>query len=95
MESCLRRHGLAQPLIERWLAIEESARPDIVKTKPWKRVVGGVEQPIEGFGEARLEVGTLCDACMREIAPGEQVRYHRFLGATYCGNCTGLQPVTA
>lgn len=87
MASCMRRHGLAKHLIERWQAIEESYRGDIVKAKPFGRVIGGVEQPVEGFGHTVLEVGALCDSCGRMLEPGEEVQYHLRLGHIYCGAC--------
>jgi ferredoxin-NADP reductase/ferredoxin/truncated hemoglobin YjbI len=88
MDDCMRRHGLAEHLIERWRAIEESFRGDIVKTKPYGRVVDGVELPlVEGFGHTVLEVGALCDSCTRILEPGEEVRYHLRLGHIYCGEC--------
>lgn len=87
MESCLRAHGLPEYLITRWLAMEESFRSDLVKEAPWKRVMGGVELPVEGFGETVVEVGTLCDSCGGEIDAGTPVRYHLRLGTTYCPGC--------
>lgn len=90
MEACLRRHGLPEHLIRRWRALEESFRPDVVKAEPWVRVMAGVELPLDGYGETTVEVGTLCDSCAREIAPGEAVRYHLRLGTTYCADCAGL-----
>jgi ferredoxin-NADP reductase/ferredoxin/truncated hemoglobin YjbI len=88
MDDCMRRHGLAEHLIERWRTIEESFRGDIVKTKPYGRVVDGVELPVvEGFGHTVLEVGALCDSCTRILEPGEEVRYHLRLGHVYCGEC--------
>lgn len=87
MASCMRRAGLAEHLIERWQAIEESYRGDIVKAKPFGRVIDGVEQPVDGFGETVLEVGALCDSCERVLEPGESVRYHLRLGHIYCDAC--------
>jgi len=88
MASCLRAHGLAEHLVQRWRRIEESSRGDVVKQKPWNKVMeGGVEIPLDGYGEVAIEVGTLCDGCKGEIAPGEKVRYHLRLGTTYCGGC--------
>jgi len=87
MTECLRRHGLSETLITRWNAYEESFRPDIVKSSPWPRVVGGVELPVEGFEELILDVGSLCDGCQAEIHPGTRVRYHVRLGTTYCPSC--------
>ncbi len=87
MRDSLRRHNLAPHLIARWLAIEESFRPDIVKTEPWPRVVGGVALPMEGFDEIVLDVGSICDSCGAEISAGTRVRYHVRLGSTYCPCC--------
>jgi ferredoxin-NADP reductase/truncated hemoglobin YjbI len=87
MASCMRRAGLAEPLIARWQAIEESYRGDIVKEKPFGRAIDGVEQPVDGFGETVLEVGALCDSCERVLEPGEAVRYHLRLGHIYCDAC--------
>lgn len=87
MASCMRRHGLAEHLIARWQAIEESFRGDIVKAKAFGRVVDGVEQPVDGFGHAVLEVGALCDSCERVLDAGAAVRYHLRLGHIYCDAC--------
>jgi ferredoxin-NADP reductase/ferredoxin/truncated hemoglobin YjbI len=88
METCMRKEGLAEHLIERWSAIEESFRGDIVKLKAYGRLVDGVEQPlVEGFGHTALDVGAICDSCTRVIEAGEEVRYHLRLGLIYCGDC--------
>ena len=87
MASCMRRAGLAEHLIARWQAIEESYRGDIVKAKAFGRMVDGVELPVEGFGQTVLEVGALCDSCERVLEPGEEVRYHLRLGHIYCDAC--------
>ncbi|MEW6646697.1 MAG: group 1 truncated hemoglobin [Pseudomonadota bacterium] len=89
METCLRSHGLPEYLITRWLAMEEGFRSDLVKDAPWKRIMGGMELPVEGFGESVMEVGTLCDSCGGEIDAGTPVRYHLRLGTTYCPDCAG------
>ena len=87
MTDCLRRHGLAEHLIARWNAYEQSFRPDVVKSAPWPRIVGGVELPVDGYGEMTLDVGALCDGCQCEIRPGTHIRYHLRLGTTYCPDC--------
>jgi ferredoxin-NADP reductase/ferredoxin/truncated hemoglobin YjbI len=87
MVDCLRRHGLPGHLIARWREMEGRYRPDIVKSAPWKRVMNGVELPLDGFGTVTLEVGSVCDGCGGEIAIGETVRYHLRLGSTYCPTC--------
>lgn len=87
MASCMRRHGLADHLVKRWLAIEESFRGEIVKTRPYGRMMDGIELPVDGFGQTVLEVGALCDSCARVIEAGETVRYHLRLGHIYCDAC--------
>ena len=87
MMSCLRKHNIPEHLILRWREIEESFRPDIVKDKPWNKVINGVEVPVDGFEELVLDSGTLCDGCHGEIEVGEMVRYHVRLGTVYCPNC--------
>ena len=88
MKTVLRAHGLPEPLVTRWNRAEEYYRRDIVKDEPWKRVVDGIELPLDGFEEMMIDVGTLCDGCGGEIHPGEQVRYHVRLGETFCPRCT-------
>jgi len=88
MEACLRRHGLAEHLVQRWRRVEEGFRADIVKATPWKLVIDGIEMPLDGFGEQELSIGTLCDGCQRAVEAGERVRYHLRLGLTYCATCT-------
>ncbi len=87
MLDCLRRHRLPEHLVQRWRAMEERFRGDIVKDTPWKRKMGDVELPVEGYGETVLEVGSICDACGGEIDAGVTVRYHLRLGTTYCPAC--------
>jgi len=50
--------------------------------------VGGIEKPFEGFDEITMDVGTLCDSCTREVAPGENVIYHVRIGKIYCSDCS-------
>jgi NAD(P)H-flavin reductase/truncated hemoglobin YjbI len=87
MVSVLRAHALTEPMIARFSAIEESFRPDIVKDKPWNKLVNGIELPLDGFDEITMEVGTLCDGCNGEIPAGTKVRYHVRLGSTWCPAC--------
>lgn len=87
MESCLRRFGVAENFVKRLRAIEEMYREDIVKDKPWKKVLFGKEVPVEGFDEMVLDDATLCDACQQEIAAGEKVQYHVRMGKVYCAAC--------
>lgn len=83
-------HGLGEAWLQRWAAIEEAYRPDIVKETPWPRVVDGVEMGVDGFGEIVLEAGSLCNSCEQEINKGQTVRYHLRTGETFCPTCSAL-----
>ncbi len=87
MESSLRRSGVPEHFVQRLRAIEEIYREDIVKDKPWKKVLFGKEIPVEGFGQIMLDDATLCDSCQQEIPAGVQVQYHLRLGKVYCATC--------
>jgi len=88
MLQCLRKHGLPEPMIRRFMEMEGFYRRDIVKAAPFARVVGGIEKPFEGFDELTMDVGTLCDSCTREVAAGENVIYHVRIGKIYCSDCS-------
>lgn len=87
MANTLRKQGLAEHLVERWMLMEEGFRADLVKREPWKRKMGDVELPVEGYEEIVLEVGSICDSCGNEVDAGETVRYHLRLGSIYCPSC--------
>ncbi len=88
MLECLRRYGLAEPLIRRWSALHEQFRRDIVKAVPRGLVVAGREEALlEGYQEETLAVGALCDGCSREMAPGSVGRMHQRTGELYCQAC--------
>jgi ferredoxin-NADP reductase/truncated hemoglobin YjbI len=88
MLTCLREAGLPEPMVQRFMAIEEYYRHDIVKTTPFPKLIGDMEMPLEGFNELVMDVGTLCDSCEREVAAGEKVIYHVRLGKIYCSDCS-------
>jgi ferredoxin-NADP reductase/ferredoxin/truncated hemoglobin YjbI len=88
MRDCLRKAGLANAMVERFMAIEDYYREDIIKDKPFPKKIGDIEMPLEGFNELTMDVGTLCDVCQREVAPGEKVIYHVRLGKIYCSDCS-------
>lgn len=95
MKACLHNHGLAEPMVNRFMEIEEFYRRDIVKSVPFARIKGGQEVKFEGFGEMALEVGALCDACYREVAIGEKVIYHLRTGKIYCSECNSTDAIKA
>jgi len=88
MLACLRGAGLAEPMVQRFMAIEEFYRGDIVKSAPFPRLIGGIERPLEGFNEMTMDVGSLCDTCEREVSAGEKIVYHVRLGKIYCSECS-------
>ncbi len=88
MRDCLRKAGLTDAMVERFMSIEEYYREDIIKDKPFPKKIGELEMPLEGFNELVMDVGTLCDVCQREVAPGEKVIYHVRLGKIYCSDCS-------
>jgi ferredoxin-NADP reductase/ferredoxin/truncated hemoglobin YjbI len=94
MEGCLRRHGLTEKYIARWLAMEETYRKQIVKTRPWPKIVNGIRYPLDGFEEIEISVGSICDGCQSEILPGQKVNYHVRLGTIFCINCQGKKQAT-
>jgi ferredoxin-NADP reductase len=88
MLTCLRKVGLAETMVQKFMEMEGFYRRDIVKAAPFARVVGGIEKPFEGFDEITMDVGTLCDSCSREVQPGEKVIYHVRIGKIYCSDCS-------
>lgn len=87
MLATLRRHGLPEHLVERWRAVEESFRGDIVKDQPRKKKFGDIELPLDGYEELELDCGAMCDSCGDAIDSGITVRYHVRLGEVYCPSC--------
>lgn len=88
MKDSLRKFGLSEEMVERFHAIEDYYREDVVKDTPFPKKIGDTEMPLEGFDELVMDVGTLCDVCQREVAPGEKVIYHVRLGKIYCSDCS-------
>lgn len=88
MLACLREHGLPETMVHRFHDVEEFYRRDIVKSEPIAKQVGDVKLPLNGFEELVMDVGTLCDACEREVSAGEKVIYHVRIGKVYCSGCS-------
>ena len=89
MEGCLRRHDIPEAIIKRWRAIEESYRKQMVKTRPWPKIVNGIHYPLDGLEEIEITVGCYCDNCESEVLPGDKVNYHVRLGTIFCKKCQG------
>lgn len=88
MEDTLRKHALAENLIEQWIAVDEIYRKQIVKSEAFGKKVGGIEIPAEGYDVDVLTVGSLCDVCEAELSPGDKITYHVRTGKVFCSNCT-------
>jgi ferredoxin/truncated hemoglobin YjbI len=88
MAECLRAHDLEQKWIDRLMTIEGYYRADIVKAAPFPRELGGIELPLNGFGDLTLDEGSLCDGCSQEVSSGVTVRYNLRLGTIFCPQCT-------
>jgi ferredoxin/truncated hemoglobin YjbI len=92
MLQTLRAHGLTDAQIARWTRYEEVFRPDIVKSEPWPRRMGGVDVMREGFDEEVLLVDSVCDYCGNEVLTGTRVLFHLRLGKIGCPDCaSGLR----
>lgn len=79
--------GVREDVIARLMAIEDRYREDIVKDKPWNKVLFGKEIPVEGFESLVLDAGTTCDSCGQGIQAGESAIYHVRTGKLYCCQC--------
>ncbi|MEY2632218.1 MAG: hypothetical protein RIR00_872 [Pseudomonadota bacterium] len=88
MAAALRRHGVNDEQLKRWMRLEQFFLNDIIKQRPFPRLVDGVPQPLDGFDREVLTVGALCDHCGGEIDPGTSVLFHRRLGTISCPACT-------
>lgn len=88
MADTLRKHNLAETLIEQWIAVDEIYRKQIVKSQAFGKKVGGIEIPAEGYEVDTLTVGSLCDVCEAELASGSKITYHIRTGKVFCSNCT-------
>jgi hypothetical protein len=96
MAECLRRAGVPEHLTERWLALDEVFRKQIVKKKPAPKKIRGLSLPLGGYEEMELAVGACCDGCQVIMEPGDRAKYHQRTGQMYCGSCmTDLQLVRA
>jgi len=91
MQNTLRRHGLPEYLIQRWMALEEVFLSSIVKSKPRPRKINGIALPLDGYDSLVLEVSTLCDCCGAEIPSSTVGYYHRRTGKLNCQDCHSRQ----
>ncbi|HWS26388.1 MAG TPA: 2Fe-2S iron-sulfur cluster-binding protein [Xanthomonadales bacterium] len=91
-ERVLRDDGLAPHLIDRWMALHELFRAEMVKAQARGMISQGVEQALRTHSVECLEIDTICDACGMEIPAGSPSRYLFRLGALHCAACAGIRP---
>jgi ferredoxin-NADP reductase/ferredoxin/truncated hemoglobin YjbI len=91
IESCMRRHGLAEHLIRRWLALHEAFRRELVKSETRGLIVDGIERRSEGYSAETLTVGSVCDGCQAEMPSGSHGRMHRRTGKLFCEQCAARE----
>lgn len=87
LEQVLLEQQFSAGVIEKLVAIENRYRQDIVKTKPWDKVLFGKTIPAEGFESLILDEASLCDHCQAEVNAGDTVIYHVRTGKIACANC--------
>lgn len=89
-EQVLRDHEFPPHLIDRWLALHELFRAEIVKSRARGLITHGVEQPLRSHSLECLDIDAVCDACGAEIRAGEPSRYVFRIGALHCMDCAGI-----
>jgi ferredoxin/truncated hemoglobin YjbI len=93
MLDCIHAHGIEDKWVQRWMALEEFYRPDIVKTEPFPLQHDGVDIPLEGFEELVMDIGAMCDGCGGVVESGETVRYHVRKGTIFCPRCNTAEHI--
>lgn len=86
-EAVVRRHGLEERLVRRWMAFHELFRRDLVKNVQRGMIVDGVEHLHEGYTDETLPMDMVCDGCGEEMLEGSRGRMHRRTGQLYCTRC--------
>lgn len=90
LRDVIREFDLPQAVGERLMAIEEGYRQDIVKRRPWNKVLFGRVLPLEGYESLVLDEGCLCDGCEKAIESGDVAIYHVRTGKLYCNTCRAV-----
>ena len=91
-EAVVRRHGVPQPLIRRWMALHELFRREIVKPAQRGMIIDGQEVLHTGYSQETLMMDMVCDGCERELLQGSQGRMHLRTGRLYCEGCAAKAP---
>lgn len=90
-EQVLREEQLPPHLVDRWMALHELFRAEIVKSRGRGIVSQGVEQPLRTQSLECLDIDTVCDGCATEIPAGRPSRYLFRMGRLHCEQCAGIQ----
>lgn len=86
-ERHLRKHGLPEHLIRRWMGFQELFRREMVKPTERGMIIEGVEHLHQGFSIETLIVASMCDGCFQEMPLGSTGRMHRRTGQLFCNLC--------
>ena len=81
------RHGLPKHLKNRWAAINELFRREIVKPTPRGQWIDGKEYVKPTYEDIEMTVDTVCDGCFEEVRAGSAVRHHLRTGEIFCPAC--------
>lgn len=96
MERILRKYGLPESVIARWMRIENTFRKQIIKAAPIPKKLHGITLPLDGWAPIALSAGGgMCDACERAVDEGETAFYHRRTGKMHCRTCAPGDAVIA
>ena len=87
-DECVQRYGLAPDLHQKWKAIHELFRRELVKQTPRGLIIDGVEHVHRDWDEDVLQLASICDGCQNEVFAGENVRVQRRTGELFCAKCT-------
>ncbi|AWV88025.1 hypothetical protein DN745_01230 [Bradymonas sediminis] len=86
-ENTLRKHGVQERFIRRWMSIQELFRREMVKSSERGMIMGGEEHLKSGYSQEVLGVGSICDGCQRELPAGSAGLMHQRTGHFYCVHC--------
>lgn len=89
-ERVMRRHLHDEAMLNRFMAIHELFRAEIVKAAPRGIITDGVEQPFKTHTVEVLDMDMVCDKCADEIPAGQPTRYHHRAGTLHCASCAGI-----
>ena len=92
-EECVRRWGLEDHLVRRWMAFQELFRREIVKSEARGIIKDGEEHLKEGFSDEEVQVGTVCDGCGGGVPAGSSGRMHKRTGKFFCEECSASEAI--